>query len=277
MQRHRISSAHSTPPPVRRPILNFRRSLNTSSEDTGSNRNSTQYFAKDYVESLHQNSRATLLYGKNNVRVLPANSDVTEPMLGYLSLHQTPTGLIIKWTPNQLMSGCAEEVQDKRYILKSYISENVFRFASFSIYWDYALHVKLDDIVYVHCHQDKEAGDTVILVGQDGVQRPPIHFPKGKFLTHILTLLNRAKHEFNAGDHMLAYLSCIETGLLPRGRLDPPLWTQRSGAQKKRRRPLTTLSEQEETNKDYVFRIIDNTDKELRKSSSSTDAVKQTG
>ncbi|XP_045467342.1 small G protein signaling modulator 1-like [Harmonia axyridis] len=225
VQRHRISSAHSTPPPVRRPILNFRRSLNTSSEDAGSNRNSSQYFAKDYVESLHQNSRATLLYGKNNVKVLPANSDVTSPMLGYLSLHQTPTGLIIKWTPNQLMNGFTDEVQDK------------------SIYWDYALHVKLDEIVYVHCHQDSETEGTVILVGQDGVQRPPIHFPKG--------------------DHMLAFLSCIETGLLPRGRLDPPLWTQRSGAMKKRRRPLTTLSEQEETNKDYVFRIIDNTDKEL--------------
>lgn len=30
--------------------------------------------ARDYVESLHQNSRATLLYGKNNVRVQPVSS-----------------------------------------------------------------------------------------------------------------------------------------------------------------------------------------------------------
>lgn len=49
-----------------------------------------------------------------------------------------------------------------------------------SIYWDYALQVRLDEIVYVHCHQESESGGTVILVGQDGVQRPPIHFPKGK-------------------------------------------------------------------------------------------------
>ncbi|KAK9892337.1 hypothetical protein WA026_019791 [Henosepilachna vigintioctopunctata] len=228
VQRDRISSAQSTPPPVRRPILNIGRSLNTSSEETGTVRNSSQYFAKDYVASLHQNSRATLLYGKNNVKVFPANSDITVPMLGYLSLHQTPIGLIIKWTPNQLMNGFAEEVQDK------------------SIYWEFALHVKLDEIVYVHCHQDQDAGGIIILVGQDGVQRPPIHFPKG--------------------DHMLAFLSCIETGLLPRGRLDPPLWTQRSGAQRKRRRPLTTLSEHEESNRDYVFRIIDNSlDKEILK------------
>ncbi|XP_023310315.1 small G protein signaling modulator 2-like [Anoplophora glabripennis] len=224
VQRHRISSGHSTPPSVRRPILNFRRSLNTSSEDTMSSRSSTQHIAKDYVESLHQNSRATLLFGKNNVLVLPVNAEVSEPMPGYLSLHQTAHGLTIKWTPNQLMNGFIEESQDK------------------SIYWDYALQVRLDEVVYVHCHQDSEAGGTVILVGQDGVQRPPIHFPKG--------------------GHMLAFLSCIETGLLPRGRLDPPLWSHRSGKNcTRRRRPLPALSETEETTKDYVFRIIDNSDR----------------
>ena len=31
-----------------------------------------------------------------------------EPMAGYLSLHQNPSGLSIKWTPNQLMNGCSE-------------------------------------------------------------------------------------------------------------------------------------------------------------------------
>ncbi|KAJ3651812.1 hypothetical protein Zmor_017821 [Zophobas morio] len=219
VQRHRISSSHSTPPPVRRPILNFRRSLNASSEDSITNRTTTQHLAKDYVESLHQNSRATLLFGKNNVLVLPVNADVSQPMPGYLSLHQTASGLTIKWTPNQLMNGFTDEVQDK------------------SVFWDYALQVRLDEIVYVHCHQDSETGGTVILVGQDGVQRPPIHFPKG--------------------GHMLAFLSCIETGLLPRGRLDPPLWSQRCS--NKRRRPLPALSETEETTKDYVFRIADNT------------------
>lgn len=116
MQRHRISSGHSTPPSARRPILNFRRSLNTSSEDSAASRTNTQSFAKDYVESLHQNSRATLLFGKNNVLVLPAKADVTEPMPGYLSLHQTANCLTIKWTPNQLMNGFTDEVQDKRCV-----------------------------------------------------------------------------------------------------------------------------------------------------------------
>ena len=48
---------------------------------------------------------------------------------------------------------------------------------------------------------------TVVLVGQDGVQRPPIQFPKG--------------------GHLLSFLSCLENGLLPHGHLDPPLWSQR--------------------------------------------------
>lgn len=116
VQRHRISSGQPTPPTCRRPILNFKRSLNASSEDSGTGSfksNSTASAAKDYVESLHQNSKATLLYGKNNVLVLP--KDVNEPMPGYLSLHQTVQSLTIKWTPNQLMNGYIDtDVTDKR-------------------------------------------------------------------------------------------------------------------------------------------------------------------
>lgn len=76
VQRHRISSGHPTPPTCRRPMFNFKRSLNASSEDgsTGSFKSgSSVSVAKDYVESLHQNSRETLLYGKNNVLVLPVS------------------------------------------------------------------------------------------------------------------------------------------------------------------------------------------------------------
>lgn len=45
-----------------------------------------------------------------------------------------------------------------------------------------------------------------MLVSQDGIQRPPLHFPQG--------------------GHLLSFLSCLENGLLPRGQLEPPLWTQ---------------------------------------------------
>ena len=56
-----------------------------------------------------------------------------------------------------------------------------------------------------------DSGGTIVLVGQDGVQRPPIHFPRG--------------------GHLLAFLSCLENGLLPHGQLDPPLWSQRGKGQ----------------------------------------------
>ncbi|XP_039752246.1 small G protein signaling modulator 2-like isoform X2 [Pararge aegeria] len=233
VQRHRMSAGTTTPPSVRRPILSFRRSLNASSDDGGSVTtgagNAAASSAKDYVESLHQNSRATLLYGKNNVRVQP--KDLVEPMPGYLSLHQTSAGLVIKWTPNQLMNGYAE-------------SEGIDK----SVYWAMSLQVCVWEVVYVHVHRS-QASDALILVGQDGVQRPPIHFPKG--------------------GHLLSFLSNLETGLLPHGQLDPPLWSQRGsgkvfGRGKTRRRPMPSLcesgesEEQEDVAGDYVFRIVNN-------------------
>lgn len=59
-------------------------------------------FGRDYVYSLHQNVKSSLLYGKNNVTVaLPPDGP---PLKGYLSLHQnSPGNVTVKWTPNQLM------------------------------------------------------------------------------------------------------------------------------------------------------------------------------
>lgn len=136
--------------------------------------------------------------------------------------------LTVKWTPNQLMTN--GDLIDKAN----------------SNYWSYALNINVDEIVYVHCHQSGEdgAGGTIIFVGQDGVQRSPIHFP--------------------AGGHMAAFLSCIETGLLPHGQLDPPLWSQRGMGKKivskSRRQPLPSLREASAEDvpieRDYVFRVV---------------------
>lgn len=74
VQRHIIPS-QSTPQSSRRPMLNIKR-IHTSSDDSGVSSyksSSPASTAKDYVESLHQNSRATLLYGKNNVMVHPVS------------------------------------------------------------------------------------------------------------------------------------------------------------------------------------------------------------
>ncbi|XP_069188001.1 small G protein signaling modulator 2 isoform X2 [Procambarus clarkii] len=253
VQRHRISSGHftgpATPPVPRRPGLHdatqggkskFRKPVSGSSEDAGvvPQRN-VPLNARDYVESLHQNNKATLLYGKNNVHVQP--KEQMEAMPGYMSLHQTTEGLVIKWTPNHLMNGCCPDTtEDKRPFYMDLCFQK-------SIYWEYALNVRVEEIVYVHCHQQGDSGGTIVLVGQDGTQYPPIHFPRG--------------------GHLLAFLSCLENGLLPHGHLDPPLWSQRGKGKvfpKLRRKARALANRQhhggadneEDEATDYVFRII---------------------
>uniref|UniRef100_A0A8C6SA33 Small G protein signaling modulator 1a n=1 Tax=Neogobius melanostomus TaxID=47308 RepID=A0A8C6SA33_9GOBI len=172
VQRHRIHGGHCRQDsPTKRPALCIQKRHSSSSMDE---RPSPSPSAREYVESLHQNSRATLLFGKNNVLVQPR--DDMEAIPGYLSLHQTADLMTLKWTPNQLMNGSVGDLDYER-----------------SVYWDYAMTIPLEEIVYLHCHQQIDSGGTVVLV-------------RG---------------------HLLQFLSCLENGLLPHGQLDPPLWSQR--------------------------------------------------
>ncbi|NWQ84727.1 SGSM1 protein, partial [Columbina picui] len=106
--------------------------------------------ARDYVESLHQNSRATLLYGKNNVLVQPR--DDMEAIPGYLSLHQTADIMALKWTPNQLMNGSVGDLDYEKSLSHPCSSQLPLLLCS-SVYWDYAMTIRLEEIVYLHCHQ----------------------------------------------------------------------------------------------------------------------------
>ncbi|NXP39151.1 SGSM1 protein, partial [Leiothrix lutea] len=111
--------------------------------------------ARDYVESLHQNSRATLLYGKNNVLVQPR--DDMEAIPGYLSLHQTADIMALKWTPNQLMNGSVGDLDyEKSLSSKNSQCQDVTKEEGRQmahVYWDYAMTIRLEEIVYLHCHQ----------------------------------------------------------------------------------------------------------------------------
>ncbi|XP_047447808.1 small G protein signaling modulator 1 isoform X3 [Mugil cephalus] len=225
VQRHRIHSGHCRQDsPTKRPALCIQKRHSSSSMDE---RPSPSPSAREYVESLHQNSRATLLFGKNNVLVQPR--DDMEAIPGYLSLHQTADLMTLKWTPNQLMNGSVGDLDYER-----------------SVYWDYAMTIPLEEIVYLHCHQQVDSGGTVVLVSQDGIQRPPLRFPRG--------------------GHLLQFLSCLENGLLPHGQLDPPLWSQRGKGKvfpKLRKRvpqgsgSSDSVSDKEEDEAtDYVFRIL---------------------
>ncbi|XP_073528995.1 small G protein signaling modulator 1 isoform X2 [Phyllobates terribilis] len=221
VQRHRIHSSHCRQDsPTKRPALCIQKRHSSGSMD-----DRPSMSARDYVESLHQNSRATLLYGKNNVMVQPR--DDMEAIPGYLSLHQTADIMTLKWTPNQLMNGSVGDLDYEK-----------------SVYWDYAMTIRLEEIVYLHCHQQVDSGGTVVLVSQDGIQRPPLRFPRG--------------------GHLLQFLSCLENGLLPHGQLDPPLWSQRGKGKVfpklRKRSPQgsseSTSDKEEDEATDYVFRII---------------------
>ncbi|XP_059525128.1 small G protein signaling modulator 2 isoform X10 [Myotis daubentonii] len=220
VQRHRIRGPpNRQDSPAKRPALGIRKrhSSGSTSEDR------LAACAREYVESLHQNSRTRLLYGKNNVLVQPKED--MEAVPGYLSLHQSAESLTLKWTPNQLMNGTLGDSELEK-----------------SVYWDYALVVPFSQIVCIHCHQQKNGG-TLVLVSQDGIQKPPLHFPQG--------------------GHLLSFLSCLENGLLPRGQLEPPLWTQQGKGKvfpKLRKRGSARSVDVDEMGTgwatDYVFRII---------------------
>ncbi|KAK7934107.1 hypothetical protein WMY93_005003 [Mugilogobius chulae] len=209
VQRHRIHSGHCRQDsPTKRPALCIQKRHSSSSMDE---RPSPSPSAREYVESLHQNSR------RDDMEAIP----------GYLSLHQTADLMTLKWTPNQLMNGSVGDLDYER-----------------SVYWDYAMTIPLEEIVYLHCHQQIDSGGTVVLVSQDGIQRPPLRFPRG--------------------GHLLQFLSCLENGLLPHGQLDPPLWSQRGKGKVfpklKKRIPqgsTDSVSDKEEDEAtDYVFRIL---------------------
>ncbi|XP_070249410.1 small G protein signaling modulator 2 isoform X3 [Myotis yumanensis] len=219
VQRHRIRGPpNRQDSPAKRPALGIRKR-----HSSGSTSDRLAACAREYVESLHQNSRTRLLYGKNNVLVQPKED--MEAVPGYLSLHQSAESLTLKWTPNQLMNGTLGDSELEK-----------------SVYWDYALVVPFSQIVCIHCHQQKNGG-TLVLVSQDGIQKPPLHFPQG--------------------GHLLSFLSCLENGLLPRGQLEPPLWTQQGKGKvfpKLRKRGSARSVDVDEMGTgwatDYVFRII---------------------
>merc|ERR1719232_1449057 len=99
VQSHRISSISNSNTPTRSP---FKKTLSAQISDIDIDRKvSTPVQAREYVDSLHQNNHQSLLYGKNNVSVF--NSEWPQPQLGYLSLHQMGSTVLLKWTPNGLM------------------------------------------------------------------------------------------------------------------------------------------------------------------------------
>ncbi|XP_066919052.1 small G protein signaling modulator 2-like isoform X1 [Clytia hemisphaerica] len=168
-----------------------RRLFTTSSAKLNSSIPGVPMQAREHVGSLHQNGESQLLFGKNNVKLTVTGSPSS--VQGYLSLHKSIDSLLLKWTPNPMLHDDTISVQSEK-----------------SHFWNQAITVDLIDVVYLHCHSSGEQGGNVVLITQDGVQLPPLSFP--------------------SGNSLLSFLTCLEQGLGPDGRLDPPLFHKSSSS-----------------------------------------------
>ena len=101
-------------------------------------------------------------------------------------------------------------------------------------FWNYALNVNINTIVYLHCHQHCRDEAVLVLVGQDGVQHPPLQFP--------------------SGNSLFQFLSCLENGLLPEGKFEPPLTNEMGVACFPQYQQCG--EELADNQEDFVFRIL---------------------
>ncbi|VDP98345.1 unnamed protein product, partial [Trichobilharzia regenti] len=195
-----------------------------NSTKTNRNQKSTKDIAmaaKDHVESMHQNLKNRLLYGKNNVLMQTPNSP--DPIPGYLSLIDGESGklIVLKWTPNSAVTNqqnlslsinnintvgsntCGGSNNNIYSSMDSLVDSrmDIDSIGDKETYWGYAIKIKMDDIVYAHCHESSDQY-TIILIRNDGIQLAPFHF--------------------YAQSHVLTFLNCLEQGLSKfGGYLDP--------------------------------------------------------
>uniref|UniRef100_A0AC34PUH8 Small G protein signaling modulator 1 n=1 Tax=Panagrolaimus sp. JU765 TaxID=591449 RepID=A0AC34PUH8_9BILA len=127
-------------------------------------------------------------------RIASTAGENNELLKGYLSLHRENTGcLTVKWTPNQLMHSTSEPASSPGP------KQNSDRL------WKYVVNINMQSIIYLHLHQQGESHPmSLVFVDAEGVQYAPFQFPPGQ--------------------HCLSFLACLESGLAPFSRLDPPLW-----------------------------------------------------
>uniref|UniRef100_A0A1I8I8L9 Rab-GAP TBC domain-containing protein n=1 Tax=Macrostomum lignano TaxID=282301 RepID=A0A1I8I8L9_9PLAT len=201
--------------------------------------------AADNLLLLHQVGRAALLYAKNGVVSQAGGQSLGDLGPGYLSLHSTQTGLVVKWLPNSVMLGggsggtpppspssvaegasplSADAGIDDSISSPSDVESSLLSNRSAvatrrqdsadgqSGNWEAAFLIRVEEMVYIHCHGDG-GGGSLVFVARDGTQQPPLHFPPGG-------------SSGSSCDNLLQFLTSLETGLAPNAWLDPPLWTQ---------------------------------------------------
>ncbi|CAF0784907.1 unnamed protein product [Brachionus calyciflorus] len=173
IRRHKLNMTSPNRSPCRT-VKSRLQMVNLNSLDNHQNANRFSVCnIKEFVESLHQNVTSQLIYGKNHVIV----NQKEKSFAGYLSLHLNPNGLILNWTPNEILNG---SYTDEDEILKPKNLNNIN---------DLIIFIQLDTISYLHCHQQNTNVLQIIFVAQDGAQYPPIQFTDAPSLIHFLQSL----------------------------------------------------------------------------------------
>ena len=102
--------------------------------------------------NLHKILQFLFFSGKNNVSVF--NCDWPQPQLGYLSLHQLETTVVLKWTPNSLMdasnpgTGVSGLNGGNTVVRKTSPGSS-----GNSVSWQQAISINMASLLYIHCHE----------------------------------------------------------------------------------------------------------------------------
>lgn len=218
-------------------------------------------------ETLHQNSKSSLLYAKNNVLL---EAQPNETMAGYLSLHETNTDLILKWIPNQMINGSQlssssnhnQSVQSNGNQENTKIDEEIVQetaptsgnkraehsMAVESFYLDFVVSLSMSRIVLLHCQfakdkqtsinqsdchvNEKNLSQTTKIEDQSSDSNSEQNYHEYTQETLILIEadgVQKSPFIFPKGG-LRAFLSCLENGLRPNKYLDPAIKFDDDGA-----------------------------------------------
>uniref|UniRef100_A0A0K0E325 Rab-GAP TBC domain-containing protein n=1 Tax=Strongyloides stercoralis TaxID=6248 RepID=A0A0K0E325_STRER len=257
-------NANKTPKSSRRPPLSMIRTRGSVIKSADSFINTSSPSGREFVYSLHQNTRLTLLYGKNNVSI--STFDDNKVLKGYLSLHKEFSGfVIVKWTPNELMnlnnSQLTSETSTSDSSSSLTHSSTAFPFTSLSahpmdilVLAKHVISFNMKNIAYIHVHQNDDIGmSTVVFIDTDGSQQASFSFINSKNLIQFIGILE----------------SCLD----PMFKLDPPMIEDKETQEKylpnlKKKTSTTTSKTSSTTSEDggkgiqvndYIFRVIFNT------------------
>uniref|UniRef100_A0A0N4Z206 Rab-GAP TBC domain-containing protein n=1 Tax=Parastrongyloides trichosuri TaxID=131310 RepID=A0A0N4Z206_PARTI len=264
------SSVNKTPKSNRRPPLSMIRTRGSVIKSADSFINTSSPSGREFVYSLHQNNKLTLLYGKNNVSI-PSYDDKDKILKGYLSLHREFCGnVVVKWTPNELMNlnNTSQSTGTSTTTSSggSVTTQTAFPFTSSTtlvhhnpidilILAKNVISFNMKNIAYLHVHQNDDIGvSTIVFIDNDGSQE--------------------ASFSFMNSSNLIQFIGTLESCIEPLYKLDPPMIenkeTQEKMLPKLRKKtsntipskPPSSVSDEEDKKilvNDYVFRIIVNT------------------